>query len=37
MNIERYRVKEGEKVDLIQYAPACDIDVYKKKVKKEWN
>ena len=36
MNIERYRVKEGEKVDLSQYATACDIDVDKKKVKKEW-
>ena len=36
MNIERYRVKEGEKVDLSQYATACGIDVNKKKVKKEW-
>ena len=36
MNIERYRVKEGEKVDLSQYATACNIDVDKKKVKKEW-
>lgn len=36
MNIERYRVKEGEKVDLSQYATACDVDIDKKKVKKEW-
>ena len=36
MNIERYRVKEGEKVDLGQYATACDVDIDKKKVKKEW-
>lgn len=34
MNIERYRVKEGEKVDLSQYATACDVDIDKKKVKK---
>ena len=37
MNIERYRVKEGEKVDLSQYATACDVDIDKKKVKKELN
>lgn len=35
MNTERYRVKEGEKVDLSKYATACDADIDKKKVKKE--
>lgn len=33
MEIERYRVKEGEKVSLKKYSTRCDIDIMKEKVK----
>ena len=35
MDIEKYLAKEGTKIDLSEYATACDVDIDKKKVKGE--
>ena len=35
MDISRYIAKEGEKIDLSQWATACDVDMDKQKVKGE--
>ncbi|WP_293989189.1 PPK2 family polyphosphate kinase [uncultured Megasphaera sp.] len=35
MDISRYFAKEGEKIDLSQWATACDVDMDKQKVKGE--
>ncbi|MGN0947577.1 MAG: polyphosphate kinase 2 family protein [Megasphaera sp.] len=35
MDISRYIAKEGEKIDLSQWATACDVDIDKQKVKGE--
>lgn len=33
VNIERYRIKEGTKVNLKKYSTACDVVIDKAKVK----
>lgn len=35
MNLDRYKAKEGQKVDLKKYTTDCDADLDKEKVKKE--
>lgn len=34
MNLDRYKAKEGQKVDLKKYTTDCDADLDKEKVKK---